>query len=72
MAKKQSNEMITTKSSEELQEELAATKMKLQKMRFSHAISPIDNPKQLGVLRKEIARINTELRSRELTKLKIV
>ena len=35
-------------------------------MKMSHAVSPLENPKQMGVIRKTIARVKTELRKREL------
>jgi large subunit ribosomal protein L29 len=38
------------------------------KMRMNHAVSAFENPIQLRFKRKEIARLKTELRKRELTK----
>ncbi len=35
-------------------------------MKLNHAISPLDNPMQIKAIRREIARLNTELRRREL------
>ena len=53
---------------EELNNELTATKMKLTKLRFNHAITPLENTNVLGEVRKHIARIKTELRKRQLSK----
>ena len=39
---------------------------RLVKLRFNHAVNPIDNPSQLRYVRREIARLNTEMRKREL------
>ncbi len=39
---------------------------RLVKLRFNHAVNPIDNPAQLRYVRREIARLNTEMRKREL------
>ena len=36
------------------------------KLRFNHTVSPIDNPMQLRTKKKDVARILTELRKREL------
>lgn len=55
-------------STQELQEKLAAQEQNLVKMKLNHAISPLDNPMQIKAARKDIARINTELRLRELKK----
>ena len=52
----------------EIQERLAAEKEALVRMKLKHSISPIDNPLQIKVARKTIARLATELRQRELTK----
>ncbi len=51
----------------ELQDKLKEERAALTKLRFSHTVSPIENPMQLRSKRKEVARILTELRKRELT-----
>ena len=53
-------------SSQELLERLDNEKAMLVKMRLNHAISPLDNPMKIGYNRKNIARLETELRKREL------
>lgn len=54
-------------STEELMEKVGEEKMRLQKLRFSHAVSPLENPNVLKKVRREIARVHTELRARELS-----
>lgn len=49
---------------EQLQEQIASEKDRLQKMKFAHAITPIENPKRITETRKVIARLSTELTSR--------
>jgi len=61
------NSDIRNLKDNELVEKVIAEKANLQRMRFAHAISPLENPTQLGNTRKLIARLNTEIRSRELT-----
>ena len=46
--------------------ELAETKDALFKKRFENATGQLDNVSVLKKLRKDIARFNTELRSREI------
>ncbi len=53
-------------STEDLNEKLAEQLELLTKLRMSHAVSPLENPKQMGSIRKTIARVKTELRKREL------
>ena len=52
----------------EIQERLASEKEALVRMKLNHSISPLDNPLQIKVARKTIARLATVLRQRELTK----
>jgi len=55
-------------SERDLREKLEAEKIALTQLRISHAITPLDNPCSIKHKRKEIARIYTELRARELNK----
>ncbi len=55
-------------SDEELNNELSATKMRLTKLRFNHAITPLENTNVLGETKKHIARIQAELKKRQLNK----
>ncbi len=38
----------------------------LQKLKLNHAISPLDNPNKITEARRNIARLKTELRQRQL------
>lgn len=53
---------------DELRNKLAVEKDSLTKLRFAHSITPIENPMRLKEVRKLIARINTEIRAKELVK----
>jgi large subunit ribosomal protein L29 len=59
-------EDIKQLTTEELLEKGRETKVLLKKMEFNHAISAIENPLQIKAVRRDIARLLTELRSREL------
>lgn len=50
----------------ELNNELANLKNELFKLRFQSATNQLDNPLQIKSVRKDIARIKTILREREL------
>ena len=52
---------------QELQDKLKDERTTLTKLGFSHTVGPIEDPMQLRSKRKEVARILTELRKRELT-----
>jgi len=59
--------VVAELSTPELKERLMEEKLQLSKLTLNHAISPIENPNKITEQRKTIARINTELRKRELT-----
>ena len=53
---------------EELKERLETEKANYYQMVINHSISPIENPSLIKIARRTIARMNTELRQRELNK----
>lgn len=53
-------------STQELNERIEADVTRYAQMKLNHAISPLDNPSQIKDLRRSIARMKSELRSREL------
>jgi large subunit ribosomal protein L29 len=53
-------------NTKDLKENLQSRKRDYVKMRLDHAVSPLENPMRLKNGRKEIARIHTELRQREI------
>jgi large subunit ribosomal protein L29 len=55
---------FTTK---EIEERVDAEKTMLSKLSMNHAVSPLDNPQKIKVMRRNVARMNTELRKRQLT-----
>ena len=52
----------------ELAERLDAAAAKYDQMKSNHAITPLENPSQIKAARRDIARMKTELRQRELNK----
>lgn len=60
------NSEIQALSLEELKERVNTEKTSSQNLRFAHSISPLENPLRIKQSRKLIARLNTELRKREL------
>ena len=51
----------------ELLDRLASAKEELFNLRFQHVTGQLDNTARLGVVRKQVARLNTELREREIS-----
>ncbi len=52
---------------DELQTRLTEVKEELFNLRFQNATGQLDNYKRLGELRRDVARIKTVLRERELS-----
>ena len=59
-------EVVRELSTPELKERLEEERKGLTKLRLTHAISPLDNPRKIGENRKTVARLLTELKKREL------
>jgi large subunit ribosomal protein L29 len=59
-------EDIRNLSNDDLQENLAESKANLNRLKMNHAVSPLENPKQISSVRKTVARLKTEIRKREL------
>ena len=60
------NNKIKEMTSPELEKELGELKSELFKLRFSLATNGLDNPLKIKEVKKNIARVKTELREREL------
>lgn len=46
---------------QELKEKIEQEKLRLLKLKMNHKISPIDNPASIRLIRRNIARMKTEL-----------
>ena len=59
---------IKALADKELREKLENTEAELAQMKLNHQITPLENPSQIKATRRDIARMQTELRARELNK----
>jgi len=50
----------------ELQERLESEESMMVRLKMNHAVSPLDNPNKIVETRKNIARLKTEFRAREI------
>lgn len=50
----------------ELEERLESEESMLVRMRMNHAVSPLDNPNKIIETRRNIARLKTEVRARQM------
>ena len=51
---------------QELRDRLVSEQEMLTKLKLNHSVSPLDNPLKIRYARKDIARLKTELRKREI------
>ena len=56
---------ISELTDNELMERLDNEKDYLARMKLNHAISPLDNPNKIGVTRRNVARLMTEVNRRK-------
>ena len=59
------NSEILDLSTEELVARIGEEKANLTKLKFAHAVSAIENPTRIKKVRKDVARLNTELTKRK-------
>jgi len=55
-------------STSDLLERIDTEKIMLIRMKLNHAITPLDNPQKVKEVKLTIARLLTEMRTRELNK----
>ncbi|MFO7923360.1 MAG: 50S ribosomal protein L29 [Bacteroidales bacterium] len=54
-------------STSDIEERIDTEKSLLLKLKMNHTVSPLDNPLKIPAVKKNIARLKTELRQRMLT-----
>ena len=53
-------------SAQELTEKLNELKAELFNLRFQHAINQLDNPMRIKAVKKDIARVSTDIKENEM------
>jgi large subunit ribosomal protein L29 len=69
MANKQTyefNKSIKDISLTDLKSKIQEDELRMKKLEFAHAISPLENPMNIRGLRRDIARLKTELKKKEM------
>ena len=56
---------ITKMSVEDLRDMISNSSEQLAKMKLAHKVAPMENPLQIKSVRRDIARMKTELTNRE-------
>ena len=53
-------------SEQDLKSRIEEDQLRLKKLKFAHAVSPLENPMSIRDVRKDLARTKTELRKKQL------
>lgn len=59
------NNSLKELSLDDLQAKIEDNEMRIRKMQFAHTITPLENPMSIRSLRRDVARMKTELNKRE-------
>ena len=66
MKSKEFNIKLNGLSAEELDEILLNTQVELRKLKMNHKTAELENPLEIRSVRRNLSRINTEIKKREL------
>ncbi|TAD93960.1 MAG: 50S ribosomal protein L29 [Bacteroidetes bacterium] len=61
------NKSLAEIGNDDLKARISEDEVRIKKLGFAHAITPLENPMSIRALRKDLARMKTELKKRELT-----
>jgi large subunit ribosomal protein L29 len=53
-------------SEADLKSRIEEDELRIKKLKFAHSVSPLENPMSIRGVRKDLARIKTELRKKQL------
>jgi large subunit ribosomal protein L29 len=53
-------------SETDLKAKIQEDELRLKKLSFAHAVAPLENPQSIRSLRRDIARLKTELRKKQV------
>lgn len=57
---------IQALNEQDLHARIKEDELRMKKLEFAHAISPLENPMSIRSLRRELARLKTELKKKQL------
>ncbi|WP_018610930.1 50S ribosomal protein L29 [Segetibacter koreensis] len=60
------NKSLTDLNETDLKARIQEDELRLKKLEFAHAISPLENPMSIRALRKDLARLKTALKKKAL------
>ena len=58
------NKSLQGMNQNDLKSRIQEEELRLKKLEFAHAISPLENPMTIRAVRKDVARLKTELKKK--------
>lgn len=56
-------------SETDLKSKIEEDELRIKKLKFAHAVSPLENPMSIKDVRKDLARLKTQLRTNQINQL---
>jgi large subunit ribosomal protein L29 len=56
---------LKTMTEKDLEARILEDELRIKKLKFAHAVSPLENPMSIRDVRKDLARTKTELRKKK-------
>lgn len=56
---------LKTMSEQDLKARVQEDELRIKKLKFAHSVSPLENPMSIRQVRKDLARVKTELRKKQ-------
>ena len=56
---------LKTMTEQDLKARIQEDELRIKKLKFAHAVSPLENPMSIRDVRKDLARTKTELRKKQ-------
>ncbi len=53
-------------SEDDLKAKIQEDELRLKKLKFGHAVTPLENPMNIRAVRKDLARLKTQLRTKQI------
>jgi len=57
---------LKSMSEQDLKSRIVEDELRIKKLKFAHAVSPLENPMSIRDVRKDMARTKTELRKKTI------
>jgi large subunit ribosomal protein L29 len=56
---------LKTMTVQDLQARVKEDELRIRKLKFAHAVSPLENPMSIRDVRRDLARVKTELKKKQ-------